>query len=85
MAKVTTASGFTAEIDEKALNDMELLDAFIGMDKGDILQVATVVKKLIPNKEDLYNHVRCDDGTVPIDEVAKEIAEIVTSLNSTKK
>lgn len=85
MARVTTASGFETEINENALNDMELLDAFMGMDRGDVMQVSVVVNKLIPNKKELYNHVRKEDGTVPIEDVAKEIADIVGSISGTKK
>lgn len=84
--KVTTESGFTVEINETALNDIELLEAFQGMDNGDIMQVTFVVAKLFPDKKlELYDHLRKEDGTVPIDSVAKEVADIVGALSNGKK
>ena len=84
--EVTTASGFTVEINETALNDIELLEAFQGMDNGDIMQVTFVVSKLFPGKKkELYDHLRKEDGTVPITDVAKEVADIIGALKDGKK
>jgi hypothetical protein len=81
MKSVTTQSGFTAELDETAFNDMELFDALTGLDKGDMTALPTVVDKIVgKNKKALYDHLRADNGTVPIGAVTAEIRDIILAL-----
>ena len=81
MKTVTTKSGFTAELDETRLNDMELFDALTALDAGDMAALPTVVGKIMGgSKKALYDHVRASDGTVPIELVTAEIRDIVLAL-----
>lgn len=81
MRNVTTKSGFSAELDESRLNDMELFDALTALDGGDMSVLPTVVGKIMgESKKALYDHLRAENGIVPIDRVTAEIRDIVLAL-----
>lgn len=82
----TTESGFHFEIEDNALNNMELLDVLeetednpIGVSKACTLLLGKDQKKA------LYDHVRREDGTVPIDKVCLELKSIFAALGKTGK
>lgn len=77
--KVKTTTGFECEIDTAAMNDMEVLDLVVRIDEGDALAYSPFLTKLLgkENKARLYDHVRAEDGRVPIEAVATEVGEIL--------
>lgn len=83
---IKTASGFACRIDEDAMNDMELLEELVAIDRGDVLVYSSVLSRLLGpgNKARLYDHVRVN-GRVPIDAVSREIGEIFGALKEGKK
>ena len=84
MTKVTTESGFVAEVDESVFNDMRLLEAIRDCDT-DVMKIPVVVEKILPGrKEDLYKHVEVD-GRVTIEAITKEITGIISALKDGKK
>lgn len=87
MKKGKTKSGFKYEIDEKVLDDMELIDAMAASQGDDPTQISTVVVKIfgVDQRKKLYDHVRAEDGRVPITEVANIITEIIESLGDDGK
>lgn len=87
MKKGKTESGFKFEIDEKVLDDMELIDAMAASQGDDPTQISTVVVKIFgaDQRKKLYDHVRTEDGRVPITEVANIITEIINSLGEDGK
>lgn len=87
MKKGKTESGFKYEIDEKVLDDMELIDAMAAAQGDDPTQISVVVVKIFgpEQRKRLYDHVRTEDGRVPINEVANVITEIINSLGEDGK
>lgn len=87
MKKGKTESGFKFEIDEKVLDDMELIDAMAASQGEDPTQISTVVVKIFgeDQRKRLYDHVRTEDGRVPVTEVANIITEIINSLGDDEK
>lgn len=86
MIKGQTKSGFEFEIDEKRVNNMEFIDLLVELDEvdeNDASQILTTVSKLIScildkdTKKRLYDHVRDDKGTVPIEKVQEELNDII--------
>ena len=75
-----TATGFEYEINKKALNNMELIDALAEIeDNPENLTASVKVITLLLGKEGkkrLYNHVREADGCVPIEKVMAEVTDI---------
>lgn len=87
MQKVITKSGFECLVDKKQMDDMELVDKIAEADAGNPLAVSAVIEKVLgkEQKAKLYNHLRNEDGRVPIEKVGEEIVEIITSLGSEGK
>lgn len=87
MKKGKTQNGFKYEIDEKVLDDMELIDAMAAAQGEDPTQISTVVVKIFgeDQRKKLYDHVRTEDGRVPITEVADIITEIIESIGDDGK
>ena len=87
MQKVITKSGFECLLDKKQMDDMELVDKIAEADAGNPLAVSAVIEKVLgkEQKAKLYNHLRNEDGRVPIEKVGEEIVEIITSLGSEGK
>ena len=86
MTSIKTSSGFSCDVDESAMNDMELLEDLAAIDGGDITVLPGALSRIVgsANKRKLYDHVRVN-GRVPIDSVSQEIGEIITQLGSKKK
>ena len=84
--KVKTATGFECEIDANTMNDMEVLDLVVRIDEGDALAYSPFLTKLLgkENKARLYDHVREEDGRVPIEKVAAEVGEILEQAGEKK-
>lgn len=81
-----TGSGFEFEIAETTLNNMELVDALAEADEGNHLAISRVCTLLLgkEQKKKLYDHVRLEDGSVPIDAVTNILVEIISSSNTAK-
>lgn len=76
-----TSAGFEYEIPDTALNNMELVDALAEADEGNHLAISRVCTLLLgkEQKKKLYDHVRLEDGSVPIEAVTNTLVEIITS------
>lgn len=80
MLKGTTKSGFKFEIEDKRLNNYELLEAISEVEESQ-LALPRVIKLLLgENKaKALKNHVRDDEGFVSSEKLSAEIMEIFES------
>lgn len=84
MIKGKTSTGFNFEIDEALLNNMEVIDALVQMEDADnagrVLASTSKLISLVLSKEckkALYDHVRTENGQVPLDACTKELFEII--------
>ena len=77
MLKGKIESGFEFEIDEKVLDNMELVDAIAEADTNP-LAVSRVIRLLLGDqqRQKLYGHLRTADGNVPIQAVSGALVEI---------
>lgn len=85
MKHIKTNSGFEAEIDENILNDMELLDEMIEMEDGGpkaLITMSKIATKMLGKEQKgvLYDHLRTEDGRVPLDAFSAEVKEILEGL-----
>lgn len=77
MKEVKTASGFTCRIDERCFNDMELFEDLVELENRKLQKLPGVLEKIFgEGKQLLYEHVRNEDGIVPLDAVLNEVMEI---------
>lgn len=86
MIRGTTGSGFDFEIDEDALDDMELLEDLCALDRGELDALPAVLGRIIgtDQKKALYDHVRNEKGRVPTTAVVNEIKNIFEAAKETK-
>lgn len=84
--KGITENGFKFSINDKALNNMELVEAIAEVDHNTLL-LPRVLKLLLgeEQKKALYDFVRDPDGTVPMDQVATEVEAILHALGEKEK
>ncbi len=87
MKKGKTKNGFSYAIDENVLDDMELIDAMAEAQGNDPTQISVVVKKIFGTEQraKLYDHIRTEDGRVPVNDVADMITEIIESIGDDGK
>ena len=84
MLKGKTQSGFKFEISDATLNNFELLEALSEMETNP-LRLPTVAQLLLgEQKKTLFDHLRMEDGTVPIEDVERELMEIFRYNNQLK-
>lgn len=84
---ITTRTGFIAEINEASLDDMELLDLIEELETGESVSAyRRIVDKILPGERArLYDHVRTEDGRVPITAIDAEISDIFRKVKAGKK
>lgn len=82
MAKGTTKTGFEYEVSGALLNDAEFLETFGKVRKGDNMETFRLIEIALgkDQKEKLYDHVRDEEGHVPLDALTDEVSEIFTAL-----
>jgi len=83
----TTSSGFNWQIEEDALDDMELLDALSEIDSGKLDSVSAACLHLLGKEQRaaLYDHRRDERGRVRISDVSNELGEILLALKEGPK
>ena len=83
MMKGRLSTGFEFQVDEKNLDNMEMVEAIAECDTNPIA-MTHVIKMLLgeEQKKRLYDHLRTEDGRVPIKAVSTAVVEI---FNSAKK
>ena len=86
MLKGKTETGFAFEIDEKRLDNMELLDAIAEMENDNIIALSNVSQLLLgkEQRKALYDHIRDEDGTVPSKSFSDELVNIFESVKEIK-
>lgn len=82
-----TESGFEFQIEDYAMDNMELLDLLVDVDNGDRLAALKACNMLLgeEQKQKLYDHCRTEHGNVPMGTFASELTAIITSVNDGKK
>lgn len=86
MLKGKTKSGFEFEIDEKLMDDMEVLEAIAKVEEGDVFFPAMITKILgEKQKNAFYDHIRTKKGTVPIAKAVELFTEIMDSAGDKTK
>ena len=73
-----TESGFEFQFSENAMNNMELIEDLATVDRGDVTALPKVLVALLgaEEKKRLYDHLRTEDGRVPIDLLVEEVKQM---------
>lgn len=77
-----TSTGFKYSVKKAMLKNAEFLELFAKVNNGDQMQIFNLIELSLgkEQKEKLYDHVRDEDGMVPIEQLSSEIAEIFEEL-----
>lgn len=83
--KGKTSTGFEFDIEDERLDDMELVDIMAEIDENPLL-MSKLCKMLLGDeqKKRLYDHLRSEDGRVPIEAATNAIQEIFNSPGDLK-
>lgn len=70
------------DFDTAIFNDMELFDAIAEVEKGNMMYLPEVCKKVLGDrKADFYDRLRDEHGRVPVDKVQAQLIEIMDQVN----
>lgn len=80
-------NGFEFDIDEKALDNMELIDAMAEAQDDNPAKFSKAILLLLgkDERDRLYDHIREQDGRVPIQAVSDSFVEIFQALGDQGK
>jgi hypothetical protein len=83
--KGKTSRGFKFDIDDKNLDNMELVDCIAELDENPLL-LPKACNLLLgkEQKKQLYDHYRAEDGRVPIEDISHALEEIFNASNESK-
>ena len=86
MKKIRLENGLNLEIQDNALDNMELLDDLVELDEGNGYAISRVVGRILDKeqKQKLYDHLRVD-GVVQISKVVDCMKEIFDKLGTAGK
>ena len=87
MIKGKTTSGFSFALSENAINNMELVDALAETEDDNPVAVSRACRLLLGDelRKKLYDHLRDEEGRVPIDKVSEALVEIFAAFGKPGK
>lgn len=82
-----TSSGFTFELDDNVMDNMELVDQLSELNSENPYAISKIIMLLLGEgqRKALYDHLRTEDGRVPVMQAAKEINDIFNAAGSKGK
>lgn len=80
--KGKTSTGFAYSVKKKMLTNAEFLELFAKVNDGDQMKVFDLIEVSLgkEQKAKLYDHVRDEDGIVPLEALSDELTEIFDEI-----
>lgn len=87
MAHIVTKTGFEIDMTPDVLDDMEVFELIVEVDKGDATKLPALLGLILTpeQKTALYEHCRTGAGKVPISAVVAEFAQIMEGMRDAEK
>lgn len=87
MKRGKTSTGFSYALADDVFDDMELLEALIAIDNGNVSTLPDVVTRLLgeEQKKKLYDHCRGESGKVAVSRIGQELGEMFQQSENAKK
>lgn len=87
MPHIVTKSGFEIDMAPEVLDDMEVFELIVEVDKGDATKLPALLGLILTpeQKTALYEHCRTEEGRVPISKVVAEFAQIMEGMRDAEK
>lgn len=84
--KVELDDNFALDIDDRKLDDYELVEALTDIDKGMVSRLTDAVNILLGDaKPELFEHIREKKGYVSTEEIKNALLQIIGGLKNGKK
>lgn len=82
MKTVKTSSGFEAEVNENAVDDLAFLDLIVALDDGDPRAIRGMISALLSEEDGkhLMAHVQTEDGRIPVSALNAELTDIIRAI-----
>ena len=82
MVRCETKTGFVCELPENVMDNMELLDVMADESIDAAFRASAAVKMIfgVENRKRLYDHLRTEDGRVPVAAVDEALEDIFQSF-----
>ena len=82
MKTIKTSSGFEAEVNENAVDDLAFLDLIVALDEGDPRALRGMISTLLSEEDGkrLMEHVRTKDGRTPVSALNAELTDIIKAI-----
>ena len=82
MVRCETRTGFVCELPENVMDNMELLDVMADETMEMVFRASAAVKMILgtEQRKKLYDHLRTDDGRVPVAAVNEALEDILQSF-----
>ncbi len=76
-----TESGFKYKISKEVLDDMEIIDLLDSIDEGEVQNITKAADKILgkEQRKALYDHIRTEDGRVPVGKFSEEFFSILSN------
>lgn len=86
MTEGVTASGFAFQLDDAVLDDYDMLEILVELDKGHTARIIDFAQMLLGKEqhEQLKNHLRQLHGRVPATVMVAEVMEIFKACKAAK-
>lgn len=86
MRDIKLKNGLHLELDEKVMDNMELVDTLAEASESDPLAVSRMIKIILGDKKKaLYDSLRTEDGRVPVEAVSDALKEIFEAFGEKGK
>lgn len=85
MIEGKTSGGFKFQLEDEAVDDMELLEGLIALDNGEYKKLPETITALLgkEQKEALYEHFRAKNGRVSAKKVMEAVGEMFKAVQDT--
>lgn len=79
MKEIKIECGFACEIQENVLDNMELLELLVEVEEGKPAALIPSLDMILgkEKRKELYDHLRTDDGRVPVKDTSRALAQII--------
>ena len=79
MKEIKIECGFACEIQENVLDNMELLELLVDVEEGRPAALIPSLDMILgkEKRKELYDHLRTDDGRVPVKDTSRALAQII--------
>lgn len=84
--KGTTKSGFVYNIKKETFDDIEILEAVCGIERGDLQQIPFLISKILgeEQKQKYYEHLKRKFGRAKVSIIDEELTAIMENHEETK-